>query len=125
MGLDVYLLGEKEQVEKVCHCCNRSYIDEERPEFFSDGVTHNLIAMAEAAGIYKHLWRPAEVGITKASELVEPLREGLRLLESDPARFKQFNPPNGWGNYDVLRGFVRQYLEACREYPDAEVYACR
>lgn len=25
---------------------------------FSANITHNLNAMAEAAGIYKHLWRP-------------------------------------------------------------------
>jgi len=33
---------------------------------YDANITHNLGAMAEAAGIYKHLWRPEEIGITKA-----------------------------------------------------------
>ena len=33
---------------------------------YSANITHNLGKMAEEAGIYKHLWRPEEIGITKA-----------------------------------------------------------
>jgi hypothetical protein len=39
-------------------------------EVYSDNITHNLGEMADAAGIYKALWRPEEIGITKAAELV-------------------------------------------------------
>ncbi|MBK8772221.1 MAG: hypothetical protein IPM06_17610 [Rhizobiales bacterium] len=51
---------------------------------YASKITHNLNKMASAAGIYKHLWRPEEIGITKAAQLIEPLREGLALLLSDP-----------------------------------------
>jgi hypothetical protein len=88
-------------------------------------ITHNLGNMADEAGIYKHLWRPDEIGITQASQLIMPLEDGLKLLESDPERFKQFNPSNGWGTYEGFAEFVRDYLEACEKYPDAEVYASR
>jgi hypothetical protein len=92
---------------------------------YRSNITHNLNTMAKEAGIYEHLWRPDEIGITKASQLIEPLSEGLSLLRSDSLRFKAFDPPNKWGDYDSLVRFVTEYLDACREYPDATVETCR
>lgn len=59
------------------------------------------------------------------SDLIGPLSSGLELLRSDPERFKAFNPENGWGDYDGLVEFVRQYLQACKTYPAAEVRVSR
>lgn len=92
---------------------------------YSANITHNLINMADEAEIYKHLWRPDEIGITKAAELIEPLSAGLALLKSAPERFKKFNPENGWGTYDGLVAFVENYLAACEEYPTASVRVSR
>lgn len=94
-------------------------------EVYDANITHNLAKMAGEAGIYKHLWRPDEIGITHASQLIEPLRTGLALLRSDEPRFSQFNPSNGWGSYDSLVRFVKEYLEACEENPDAKVSVSR
>ena len=88
---------------------------------YNANITHNLGKMAREAGLYEPLWRPDENGIRTASQLVEPLSEALVRLEEDPARFQAFNPENGWGTYDGLVGFVRDYLAACRAYPSAEV----
>lgn len=100
-------------------------LDSDDDGVYSANITHNLNTMAGEAGIYKHLWRPDEIGITKAAELIEPLRAGLALLKSDPARFKKFNPENGWGNYEGLVAFVEKYLAACEEYPAADVSVSR
>lgn len=94
-------------------------------DVYSANITHNLNTMAEAAEIYQYLWRPDEIGIATASQLIEPLRIGLALLKSDPERFKQFNPRNGWGNYEALVCFVERYLEACEATPEARVAASR
>ena len=107
MSLDVYLSAVR------------------RTEVYSANITHNLNKMADAAGIYKHLWRPDEIGIKHAGELIEPLREGLALLESDPERFKAYNPSNGWGSYDGFVPWLRHYLAACEANPDAEVAVSR
>lgn len=107
MSLDVYL-----NVVKPC-------------AIYSSNITHNLGKMAKEAGIYQHLWRPEELGITKASELIEPLRTGLVLLGSDPERFRLFNPPNAWGSYEGLVAFVASYLTACEENPEADVEVSR
>lgn len=96
-------------------------VEYETNEVYSANITHNLNKMADAAGIYKHLWRPGEIGVTQARQLIEPLEAGLALLLADPDKFRQYNPANGWGDYNGLVQFVKAYLAACREYPDAAV----
>jgi hypothetical protein len=92
---------------------------------YSANITHNLGKMASEAGIYQALWRPEEIGITRAFQLIEPLRSGLERLRQQPDHFKQFNPENGWGDYDGLVRFVEQYLEACEDYQTAVVSVSR
>ena len=97
----------------------------ETNEVFGYNITHNLGPMAKAAGIYMELWRPEELGITKAAQLIEPLREGLHRLKVEPNKYKEFNPDNGWGDYEGLVNCVSSYLDACYDYPDADVKASR
>jgi hypothetical protein len=94
-------------------------------EIYSGNITHNLGKMATAAGIYEHLWRPEEIGITKAHQLIEPLQAGLAKLEADPAEYEAYNSPNGWGLYKHFVPFVRNYLEACEANPDADISVSR
>lgn len=94
-------------------------------EVFWRNITHNLGRMAMEAGIYQHLWRPDEIGVTKAAQLIEPLRAGLAALRAEPERFSALNPVNGWGSYDGLCKFVSDYLAACEENPDADVEVSR
>lgn len=98
---------------------------DEKEELYWANITHNLGTMADAAGIYKHLWRPEELGIKKAGELVAPLTEGLAKLKADPAYYKTFNPKNGWGNYDGFVDWVEKYLTACTENPDGTIEVSR
>ena len=81
--------------------------------------------MAGEAGLYEHLWRPEEVGVTKAGQLVVPLETGLKRLLAEPERFRALNPSNGWGTYEGLVGFVSRYLDACRANPEADVEVSR
>lgn len=104
MSLDVYLL-EVMQPASV----------------FDANITHNLGRMAEEAGIYKALWRPDDIGLKKAVDLIPLLRAGLDRLREDPEHFKMFNPENGWGDYEGLVRFTARYLAACEEYPEASV----
>ena len=102
------------------------YLTELRPsEVYSANITHNLATMAEEAGIYRALWRPEEIGIKTAAELVPLLEAGLVLLRADPDRFKKHDAPNGWGLYEHFVPFVERYLEACRASPGAEVSVSR
>ena len=92
---------------------------------FDANITHNLGSMAEEAGIYGHLWRPKEIGVTKASQLIEPLRVAIAAMKADPSRFEKHNSPNGWGLYEHFVPWLERYLFACEEYPDADVNVSR
>lgn len=92
---------------------------------FEWNITHNLGWMAKRAGIYYHLWRPEEIGISKAKELIEPLSDGWLKLIKYPKFYKDFNAPNGWGNYYNLERFVRKYLAHCACYPNATIEISR
>jgi len=125
MSLDVYLNGKTYNVPCTCRECGHTHEREETENYFSANITHNLANMADKAGIYKHLWRPEEIGITKASQLIKPLEKGITRMESNPARFKKFNSPNGWGMYEHFMPWLREYLAACKQYPDATIEVSR
>lgn len=107
MSLDVYLSAVRETT------------------VYSSNITHNCGAMAREAGIYLHLWRPEEIGITKAAQLIDPLRQGIGLLKSDPDRFRKLEPENKWGTYEDFVPWVEAYLEACIENQDAKIEVSR
>ena len=95
-------------------------------EVYSANITHNLNRMAGHAGnLYEALWRPEDIDATVANDLIPYLEEGLSLLKNDPEKYREYNPPNGWGDYNGLVRFTTNYLKACREYPKAEVYVSR
>lgn len=119
MSLDISLMTPSTPECPTCHH------KQERECVYDANITNNLTGMASEAGIYKHLWRPEEIGITKAGELIEPLTAAVALMKADPPRFEKHNAPNGWGLYENFVPFVERYLEACREHPDAEIEVSR
>lgn len=125
MSLDVYLYGPSRTRPCVCSRCDNAHEAVERAEYYSANITHNLGRMAREAGIYTHLWRPDEIGIVTAGELVEPLRNGLERLRAMPEHFRRFNAPNGWGRYENFVPWVENYLRACAAHPEAKVEVSR
>lgn len=125
MSLYIYLTGKTTTVQCECRHCGNEHQREDTEEFFAANITHNLGRMAEQAGIYQHLWRPKELDITKAQQLVGPLTTGLALMLKDPERFQAYNSPNGWGMYEHFIPWLRRLLEACEAHPDAELISSR
>lgn len=127
MSLDFYLTREEREGDRVpCgHCDGRGWIIPGGLNVYERNITHNLCGMASEAGVYVPLWRPDEHGMTHARDLIDQLQRGLDLLLSDALRFRVFDAPNGWGQYDGFVEFVRATLAACREYPDANVSVSR
>jgi len=102
------------------------YLTEVRPcGVYSGNITHNLSEMAEAAGIYEALWRPEEIGITEANQLIPILKRGLKKLKSNPAKYKKYDAPNGWGTYEQFIPVIEEYLQACEENPTSKVEVSR
>lgn len=88
---------------------------------YDANITHNLGRMAKEAGIYEHLWRPAGIGVNRAWHLIEPLKDGIALMKSDPPRFAKHNADNSWGTYDQFLPWLEKLLEACEANPDADI----
>lgn len=102
------------------------YLEDVRPTtVYAANITHNLGAMAREAGLYEALWRPEELNINKAGDLVPLLKRGLAELVANPERFRKLNPENGWGSYEGLVDFTMRYLEACIESPGATISVSR
>ena len=109
MSLDIYLELD------CCEHCGRS------DEGYWSNITHNLGTMAANAGFYEQLWHPERNGIKTANDLINPLREGIAKLESNPAFFNTFNASNGWGTYDQFLPWLIDLLDACEESPNAHI----
>jgi len=92
---------------------------------FEFNITHNLTTMAEAAGIYRAMWRPEELGYVKAGNLICILEAGLVLLLTEPEKYRALSPGNGWGTYQGFVKAVRKYIAACKDFPEALIGVCR
>ena len=113
MSLDVYLY------DNYCTRCERG------DEVYRAAITHNLIPMAVAAGIYDAVWRPDGINIKSAEQLIEPLKTTLAIMEVDQERFEVYNSPNGWGTYKNFVSWLKRYLAACEDNPGAHVVVSR
>ncbi len=141
MGLDLFILKSNVDIQKIRNdidslyaCAKRRAIDEEierledartDADLASFGITHNLNKMAEAAGLYEVLWKPEKIGITLAHQMIAPLEKGIKELAANPQKYKTFDSPNGYGNYDDLLHFCQSTLDCCRQYPNAVIEASR
>ena len=120
MSLDVYLT---QTTYLECKCGEVHKIKEE--DVYNNNITHNLGEMAKEAGIYYHVWRPDEIDIIKASELIKPLEDALCIMKEQPKRFKKHDSPNGWGLYENFVPWLESYLDACKDYPDSIISVSR
>jgi hypothetical protein len=113
MSLDVYLMATKP--------CS----------VYSANITHNVNTMAMAVELpndltlYDVMWRPDEHEMVYAKDIVDYLHAGWKDLVSNPEKYKKFNPLNGWGSYDGLVNFVKNYHAACMENLDATLRVSR
>lgn len=95
------------------------YVDGE--EVYDDNITHNVNRMAKLAGMYAAIWRPDEYGMTKARDLIHPIKDGIKYMLDHRDECEALEPSNGWGSYRGLLRFALDYLYACEDYPDADV----
>lgn len=119
MNLVVQLVGEPLLRSATCRYCGRTHTGSVRPTYFTSYLSHSAQSLAQAVGIYQHLMRPDELMDSPASarDLIPTLREGLARLE---ARRDQLRDAFvGAINYDLFVPWLREYLAACEQHPDA------
>lgn len=114
MSLDIDLYNKK---TLTCMC---GFVHEiEDTNVFNANITHNLYNMAIEAGISDELWRPNEVGISTAKQLIEPLNKAIVDMENRPSHYKKFDASNGWGTYKDFLPWLKRLFDACKEYPNS------
>lgn len=137
MSLDLYFFRKGFDVQKCREDMDAAYTklqaikDEleqledayDEAKLSSVNITHNLYVMAKQVGLYEVLWHPEKIGIAVASQMIIPLEKGIKELEGNPDKYKAFNPPNGWGDYEGFIRFCKTVLQKCRKYPDAVIEA--
>jgi len=83
---------------------------------FDKNVGGSLEDLAISADLYQYIWRPDEIGIDKASQLLGPLITGYQRLKEHKTWSVQ---------YDRLCCLVSEYIIVCGEHPDATVTVWR
>jgi len=101
------------------------YLEIDDKIVFDANITHNLGKMADAANLYRVLWRPDELGFTTAKECIDLISIGLADLVRNKAKYKAYDSANGWGIYEHFVPFVIDVLAACKEFPNAKVTVSR
>lgn len=94
-------------------------------------ITHNLGEMASNipvgdSTLYMACWRPEEIGIKTAGELLPLIIEGLHYMIDHRKELEKYNSPNGWGTYNGFMKFLLNYKQALEDNGrDCEIEASR
>lgn len=88
-------------------------------------ITHNYGSMANVLGCYEAIWRPEEIGISQAKEIVPFLEKAIVEFDSKIGLLNQEVPENGWGDTDGFKEFLDDYLCECKKHPELKVSISR
>ena len=94
-------------------------------------ITHNMNKMAEhvpvsdALNLYNVLWRPEESNLNTTDDIFDYVTTGVKYMIEHKDELLQYNPDNGWGDYDALLNFARCVGNACLLNPECEIEANR
>lgn len=65
--------------------------------------------------LYDILWH----GSGQSAKVIAPMLEvGLHELKENREIYEEYNPKNGWGNWEHLVLFTAGLLEACKAFPE-------
>jgi hypothetical protein len=75
-------------------------------------------------------WRAAGADLAEfagrlAGDCVPTLAAAIAELECNASKYRQMDPPNGWGKYDDLLPALRTLLDLFRAHPKATVVVYR
>lgn len=57
----------------------------------------------------------------EAGEALKTLREGIKRMEAEPAKYREMDPPNGWGSFDSQLRALKELEAAFAAAPLAKV----
>lgn len=142
MSLDVSISFKKTKTIKMSRVACGSTIpvcnedDMYEAEEWSANITHNMGEMASHVPInvgsrrgtlYDYVWRPEEQTppLETTDELLPILNQGISYMVARRKDLLQYDPSNGWGDYDSFLMWLIQYKEACEDYPGCKIKVWR
>lgn len=152
MSLDVYIKykkPEKRIIKKgldgvACGSTMAIYDKDTEVEesYWHANVTHNMGEMASYIPVtykvggekyendlYHLVWRPDEVGVgnicNNTNVVAEALQTGIAYMVKHREELLQYNPDNGWGDYDSFLFWLIDYWYACLEHPGCKIEISR
>lgn len=81
-------------------------------------ITNNLIDFAIALNCYECIWKPKNLNIITAYQLLPHLYEAYYNVIKYGDIYLSLLPKNGWGTKEQFLNFIDQYIEACITYPN-------
>ena len=101
---------------------NSIYLQDEN--FFQDvcDITYNLSPMINKAfesESYKYLLQGME-----SKMAIIYLTAAINRMKSKKAEFLQFNPLNGWGNYETALDCLKKLKFLCKANENAKIFIC-
>ncbi len=94
-------------------------------------ITHNLNKMAmhvpvsDTLTLYNVLWRPDESELNTTDDILEYVTTGVKYMIDHKDDLLQYNPDNGWGDYEGLLDFAKRVGSACLFNPNCKIEASR
>ena len=85
-------------------------------------ITYNLSPMINKAfesESYKSLLQDMESEIA-----IIHLTNAINRMKSKKAEFLQFNPLNGWGNYEIALDCLKKLKFLCKENVNSKIFIC-
>jgi hypothetical protein len=64
----------------------------------------------------------ADLHEKNAGEAIPILESAIADMNAHPGNYRAMNPPNGWGNFEGARDYLKKLLHACKENPKAFIY---
>lgn len=105
-------------------------------EFWNANITHNMGKMARAIPVvidgfgfqtlYNYIWRPDEMSKKVDTTIMsKALTEGIISMIKNRKELIQYNPENGWGDYDTFLEWIIAYKNFCEDNPKCEIEVSR
>lgn len=127
-------------------CGSRMEVHDNNEEFYQTvwcgNITHNMGKMArhipikymsERRGIlykgtlFETIWRGDQIDreMLNTDIVAEILKNGISYMIFNRKDLLQYNPENGWGDYDSFLSWLIKYKEMCEDNPDCEIEISR
>lgn len=144
MSLDVYIKFKKKKAinyNKTHSACGSTMAvhddnEEEITCHWSANITHNMGKMASHIPVsspmennttlYDYVWRPEVRKETVNTTIMwRVLKEGIAYMINERLDLLQYNPSNGWGDYDSFLAWLINYKNMCEDNPGCEIEVSR